>query len=852
MYFNNTRIWVRDHFLVIFILIFTCTFNGKVYSQVYGLGFYSYGVSKDLRTGLNLNPEKPLTVKDELELSFSFMLRPEETMYFGYVFRFITDNINIDLIFNYDDRDNNYFTLVQGQKLLLTLKTDFSVLSSGWSTFHFIFDLKNSRISVNMPDTSINVSGLVLKSGDKSRLFFGLCDHENLKTTDVPAMNIRDIIITQDKQIIHNWPLDELSGNSARDIAGHLNAYVVQPLWLKSEHHNWKELFTLESEGYSQVAFDKNREDIIIIMQNEILRYSVKNNTVTKVIPKNRNSNLLSHRQSVYDNQSELLYSLDIDKQSVSEFDFKSLTWSKDTEPGLPESDFEHYNKYFSASENSVYFFGGYGHHKYKNLVQKYDINSGKMELLQPTGDYFNPRYLGALGELNDTIYILGGFGSTTGEQIYSPRCLNDLMAYSLKNHSFRKKFEMPLLPDDYVYSNSMIIDPADRSYYVLAFPVYRYDGYLQLIKGSLDMPGFTYLGSQIPYQFLDIVSFSDLYFCSQNKKFIATTLQNEEGKSRLKIYSLGFPPDKQSAGYGSAESNNRILKYSAIILSCFFILTGIFIYILRKKKRRISEKIIQDKSPKPSLQNIVSKGEFCTIHFFGDFQVINSSGSDITRKFTPLLKELFLLIWFNSIKNDMGISNEKLIEILWLGFSERSANNNKAVNIAKLRAILTRELWCDLSYKETGYWRIDYKNKHIINDYYDFIKITSVKKELSKPDMLRLIEIGHKGVLLSNLKYKWMDEFKGAVTNELIDRFVRYERTLVIKDEPEHVIQIADAILNYDNVNEEALENKCKALIALGRHSVAKEVYDHFSREYRSLYNADYSKSFTTIANIE
>jgi two-component SAPR family response regulator len=843
---------IRDHFLVIFLLILTCSHNGKVYSQIHGLGFYSYGVSKDLRTGLNLNPEKPLTIKDELELSFSFMLKPDESMYFGYVFRFITDDINIDLIFNYDDNDNTSFTLVQGQKLLLKHKTDFRALSSDWNTFHFIFDIRNSKISVNLSDTIINVGGSVLKRGDRARLFFGLCDYENLKTTDVPAMNVKDIKITINNKIIHNWPLDELSGNSARDIAGSLNASVVQPLWLKSEHNNWKELFTLESEGYSQVAFDKNREEIIIVGQKEILRYSVKNRTATSFIPKNFNSNLLSHRQSLYDNQTDLLYSLDIDKQSVSEFDFNNLTWSKDLEPGLPESDFEHYNKYFSPSENSVYYFGGYGHHKYKNQVQRYDINSGKMELLHPTGDYFNPRYLGALGELNDTIYILGGFGSTTGDQIYNPRCYYDLMAFSPKNRSFSKKFEMPPLPEDYVFSNSMIINPADRSYFVLAFPVFKYDGYLQLIQGSLDKPVFTYLGSRIPYQFLDIVSFSDLYFCSQNKKIIAVTLQNEEGKSRLKIYSLGFPPDKQTSGYELAEPDNRFLKFIPVILSCFFILIVTLFYILRKKKRRTPEKITEDKTPKSGLQNIVSRGEFCTIHFFGDFQVINSAGVDTTRKFTPLLKELFLLIWFNSIKNDMGISNEKIIEILWPGFSESSANNNKAVNIAKLRAILTRDLWSDLSFKETGYWKIEYKNKHIINDYYDFIKITSVKTELSKPDMLKLIEIGHKGTLLSNLKYKWLDEFKEAVANELINRLVRYERNLNIKDQPEHVIQVADAILNQDSLNEEALASKCKAFIVLGRHSVAKEVYDHFSREYRSIYNADYSKSFTTIANLE
>ncbi|MCK7531346.1 MAG: hypothetical protein MZV63_10080 [Marinilabiliales bacterium] len=122
----------------------------------------------------------------------------------------------------------------------------------------------------------------------------------------------------------------------------------------------------------------------------------------------------------------------------------------------------------------------------------------------------------------------------------------------------------------------------------------------------------------------------------------------------------------------------------------------------------------------------------------------------------------------------------------------------------------------------------------------------------LSKPDMLKLIEFGHRGSLLSNLKYKWLDEFKVAVSNEMIDRLVRYERILVLKDQPEHIIKVADAIFNFDSVNEEAMENKCKASIVLGRHTVAKEVYDHFCREYKLLYNTDYPKSFTTIANLQ
>jgi len=55
---------------------------------------------------------------------------------------------------------------------------------------------------------------------------------------------------------------------------------------------------------------------------------------------------------------------------------------------------------------------------------------------------------------------------------------------------------------------------------------------------------------------------------------------------------------------------------------------------------------------------------------FFDGYQVIYSKDHDITRKFTPLLEDIFLLIWLFSLKNDKGIMNKKIIEIFWHGFS--------------------------------------------------------------------------------------------------------------------------------------------------------------------------------------
>lgn len=839
-------------YLILLILTGTilCTSVNSAFAQVSGLGFYSYGNSKDQRTGLDLTTGKFIQIKDNLDLSFSFILRPNEKQYFGYIFRLIGENGNIDLIYNYSGRDSSYLTLVQGQQVLITVKTNFTDLCSGWKDFRLTFDTDKNRLSFILPDSSYFTDGLIFKKGERARLSFGVCNYEKYRTTDVPAMNLSNIVISESNRIIHKWVLDEAGGNTAADIEGSMDGSVIEPMWLKSEHHNWKEVFELETEGNVHLAFDPENEDLIIAGPTEILRFSVSNNAVKRFIPKNINSNLLPQRQAVYDPQSQLLYCLDIDKPSVSAFDFNTLTWSGNLDANIMDADFSQYNKYFSVSENSIYFFGGYGHHKYKNLVQRYDLASSRMDAIKTSGDFFNPRYLAASACLNDTVFILGGYGSVTGQQILNPQICNDLIAYSLKDNSFSRVLEIPPAEEELAFANSMVINPTDRSYYVLGFPVLKYDSYLQLKKGSLDKPGLINLGSQIPYQFLDIASYSDLFFCQQNSKLLAVTLLNEDGESKVRVYTLGFPPNNQNLGYISSASNMLYLKYAAIMLFFFLILAGILTYITRKKKQAKTENTASGESLKPPVQYSASRRELCQISFFGDFQVINSAGTDITRKFTPLLKELFLLIWFNSVRNDMGISNEKITDILWPGFSESRANNNKAVNIAKLRAILTKELWCDLSYKETGYWKIDYKCKNIVNDYYEFIKLTSSKQELSKPDVARIIDFAIKGTLLKDLKYKWLNDFKVAVSNEMIDRLVRYKRMLVIKDNSEHVIRVADAILNFDSVNGEAMENKCKALLLLGRHSVAKEVYDNYIREYKSLYGEDYSISFTTIAN--
>jgi DNA-binding SARP family transcriptional activator len=849
----DIRLKVNVRRFILLISLVLLQNPARIYSQSYGLGFYSHEVSKDLRTGLDLSPDKYLDFEKELELSFSFNLRSNEQMYFGYLFRIISeDGVNIDLIFNYKDTTSNFFTLIQGQNLIFRQNTDFRKLCDSWSGMKLKIDLITGQVLFITPDSTMNAKGLKFGKKTRFKILFGANTFGHFKTTDVPPMNVRDIKLIEKGKLIHYFPLDELEGNIAHDKSGKNEAKIHQPIWIRPEHFNWEKIFQTGLQGSSQVAFDRNNEDIILIGSDQVIRYSTVNNEASAIKPLNLNANLNPGCQAFYNASSASLYSFNIDVPSISSFDFEKLKWDQKNVPNNLETVFWQYNKFYYAPENSLYTFGGYGQYKYKNLVQKYSLSTNGLSTVKTSGDTFNPRYLGALGEMNDTIYILGGFGSISGDQIYSPHNYYDLMAFSLKDHKFVKKFEYDTPLEDMAFANSMIIDPEERSYYALAFPIYKYDGYLQLIKGSLSSPEKSFMGGHIPYLFSDIKSFADLFYCQRSKKLIAVTILSDSGKSKVSIYSLSFPPNQQILN-PPVKKFFSSLEFILIVFGLVILGGAVFLFRILSVKRKYAPEVVEIK--KSDDIAIATKPDAplkqCRIQFFGEFQVFNESGKDITRKFTPLLKELFLLIWFNSIKNDTGISNEKLIEILWFDFSESNAHNNKAVNIAKLRGILSEICNCEVSQK-TGYWKIDYNNELICNDYLEFIKIIRSQKSLSEQQVSRILEITGKGPFLSDLNYEWLDEFKSSVSNEIIDRLVDYSSKINIARHPDFIIQLTDSIFNFDSANEEAMIMKCKALISLGRHSSACDTYNKFAKVYKTLYGSDFEKSFAEISGQE
>ncbi len=211
-----------------------------------------------------------------------------------------------------------------------------------------------------------------------------------------------------------------------------------------------------------------------------------------------------------------------------------------------------------------------------------------------------------------------------------------------------------------------------------------------------------------------------------------------------------------------------------------------------------------------------------------------------------PLLKELFLLIFLYSIK-DKGISVPRLTELLWFSMDAKTAKNNRAVNIAKLKNLLLEIDSCELS-RKTSYWQIDFDGSIVYSDYWSCLKKMDHKKTMAKEDLLQFLCKIKKGSLLGNASYEWLDEFKLDFSNQLIDCLMHYMNLDDMLSDHELMIQLSDAILIFDMMHEEAISIKCKALSALGKHSLAKEIFAKFSKDYLTLYDEPFDRSFTDL----
>lgn len=835
--------------------------------QSYGLYFNSHEEVLEKRTSLDLSPEDSIEFNSSFNLKFDLNFLPRHSTYFGYIARIINSaGENIDLIYN---QKINRFEIITGKNLSgISFALDSLKLYNGWSKFNLAFDLESKQLSVSVNGVSMGKCGLLVTS-HYYKILLGANDFQKFTTRDVPPMQIKDVQIFENQKIKFWWPLNEDSGTICHDKIAKRTAKIKNPVWIKPKHQQWRLISSFELGGNVSVAHDTKNDNLYFCGSDSTAIISFKDEGLIfdwRRLP--HHENLLLGGYGIFDTITGHVYNFFTDQKKIAYFNSTTNEWNNDF-IFYGATEFLHANKFISPLDTCLYIIGGYGQLHYKNMVQRCNLSTGKWDTLPVSGDYYNPRYLAALGTNKDgsVAYMVGGYGSTNGDQLLSPTTYYDLVSFNIKTRVFKKvcSFKTGTLP--FTFANSLVAGAHNTEFLGLVFSNDSYTSSLQLIGISPKDSSVRALGAPLPYDFHDIESYADLYYSAGTNRLIAVTLHfskeaTKEKITQIKIYSLDFPP-------GLEDTNETLSTLTAhsfkpwFLLMLFLLLACMIFFIAlgynKKNKKRLVKKADVDILAQPveihEEDNILKDADTASeqtdrsaVYLFGAFKVVNAEGKDITSLFTPLLKELFLIILIHTLEGRGGISSEKLNDLLWYNKSAKDAKNNRSVNIAKLRAILNQVGKNSID-KSSGCWKIDMLDTDIYIDYEKYLPLTKKTVE-SKEEILCLLQISEKGTFLSQTEYDWLDELKSKISNQIIDICLNFIKTQDITKDSALILQVTQNIFNFDQLNEEALSYKCKALIFLKRHTAAKTTYTNFAKYYKDVYGEEFARSFHDVVS--
>ena len=829
-----------------------------------GLYFAAHSAIKEERTSLILSPE--FDASKGFTLDFDIKFRSEEHNY-GYVFRIIVDNEkSFDLIANIKPRKKT-LNLIEGDNIYLAFDEEL-LKQYTWNKWVHI------RCSIYPDSLRLVFDNQMLQDRYKPiniknvKFYFGYSDHNKFHSSDVPPMSIRNIKITDGKnKTIAYWPLKEHQPYSCSDSLHHIPATVTNPTWEINKHTKWVKEKTLELPIYTQICHAPSKGNIYFANSSSVLVYSTTDDTLDTVYSAHGAPYTEINNQLIYHPYYNELWSYDFDTLKwISIFNFKDNTWARDDRE-IKNPEYSQHNAFVSPNDSCLYIFGGYGNYQYKNQILKKSRTQDNWKSVSYSEE-IPPRYLSGSGYKNrDTILVFGGCGNPQGKQELGVINYYDLYAIDINTFKTKKLWTIPNDTKNFVIGNNIVADEKNNKLYALCFPNDCSNSYILLKSFDLDSGNnCTNYADTIPFTFNDVNSFCTLYYDSLQSQLYAVTNYNHNNKSNINVYSLAYPPLKVEDTLQTSTGRKAILQRSFFFISVgVCIIAGIgciyFCYRRRRRKRnfnpnspvttntdRLHETTSEEENYKPKL-TVHRKS---SILFLDGFQVWDKNGIDITKSFTPILKQLLILIILYSVNNKKGISNVTLRELLWFDKMDESAQNNRRVNIRKLKLLLEKLDGAELV-KESTYWSVKFTQT-----YCDYIEVCNYIDKVKNNEPITATNINDlplnllSGQLLPYVQTDWLDSFKSNYANSVLDTAISLSKQEYIKGNNELLIQIANSMFAHDKTDEYALILKCQALYKNGRTSLAKTTFDTFCNEYKAMLNTDYTKTFNEVINCQ
>ncbi|RIH65884.1 hypothetical protein D1164_06350 [Mariniphaga sediminis] len=277
--------------------------------------------------------------------------------------------------------------------------------------------------------------------------------------------------------------------------------------------------------------------------------------------------------------------------------------------------------------------------------------------------------------------------------------------------------------------------------------------------------------------------------------------------------------------------SRNEI-KAGAAFLILILILTGIWVIVRRKKPGKIEYPLIL---PKKNTAN--------QINLFGGFRAVDQEGNDISTLFTPKVKELFLFTLLASLKNSAGAAVTDIDEQLWPDLPAKKVTNNRAVTLNKLRKILQHIEGVEVI-TQNGFLQVKL-GEPLFCDYAEAYNLCQLPAGMDKRQLETFFQLVKKGRFMKGITWSWLDEMRGYTGTQVIDNLLKLAVYFKEGNNLPGIEALAKRILEYDDLNEEAIWLQVWVLRQTNNMHQAKFHFESFCLKYHASLGEKFPMNF-------
>jgi two-component SAPR family response regulator len=788
------------------------------------------------------------------DFSIEFDLSIIDSKIFGYILNIKDQNKPISYSLAYINSTEEYGELkfnLDGVKELMSVPINKQLIGSRkW--MKVVLNFKSEEITLSLNDLTFSSFENKFSNIIIPQIYFG----KHGSVIDVPLMAIKNLTIkNKNKKTVFNFK--ESNGNNVYGTDGNIFGEVDHPNWLITESYHWKLISSRTFEKVTSVTYDENNNRFIYQNLDSLSFYDHTNNKSDFYSFKNNLKVPMRLGTSFLDPNENKLYVYELSdvlegNPTISSIDLNNPDyWLQNSYQKLSQQR-HHHNGFFDYKTKKYLIFGGYGNQLYTNDFNTYDVVNDNWSIEEFNGDIISPRFFSGTTKLGDqNLLIFGGQGNSTGEQSIGKTYYYDCYKVNLKTKKIEKLWEINRENKKLVSSRNIVLSNDSKSFYSLSYPEYISSTFLQLHKYSIKDGDYKILGDSIPMISEKIRTNANLYLNKSTNQFFCTTQEfKEDGSNKVNIYSLNGQPISSEDIYASI--GKRDLKILFIILT-LIIMLGILYYLKFLNKVRNLRK----ETFKSQVQNILKPKKHTKIvevkanstFLFGSFKVIDNNKKDISYLFSPKIRQLFLLLLFNSKKQDInGLRSETIHSTLWPDSTPQKAKNLKNVIISQLRNILRAVNGLELIYSK-GRFYMEFGDEFYC-DYFDFsIKMESLSNESFDFNSLNeLTNLISPGKFLLSINDECFDKTKKNFEYEILKIIPNQLKQLYNSKDYTPIISLTEILFNIDTLNETAFYYRIHTLNKMDLSLKAKKQFNDYIIRYNKVMGDNFPKTYKDV----